>query len=80
MKPLRLEFKDIKWDELAVKGGSTMKALSTWEGATCGICVPYACGECPDPNCTRDHGKHHELPPDWITRTLGILRKAVGDE
>ena len=68
---------EIKWDELAAKCGSTMKALGSWPSAPCGICVKYACGECRDPNCEADHGYHHELPHDWTNNLVRTLREAV---
>ena len=68
---------EIKWDELAAKCGSTMKDLGAWPGVTCGICVPYACGECLDPDCKADHGTHHELPREWTGKLVRTLREAV---
>ena len=54
-----------------------MKELGAWPGVTCGICVPYACGACLDPECKMDHGVHSELPRDWTSKMVLTLREAV---
>ena len=67
----------IKWDALAIKCGSTTKALGEWPDAANGICVKYACGECDNSNCEADHGQLHELPRVWMTNLVTTLRTGV---
>ena len=76
MKPLG-ETGAIEWDVLAEKCGTTVKDLNTWHEAPNGICVKYACGECPDADCEADHGKHWELPRRWVSDRVTTLREGV---